>query len=179
MIFSSHILSEVQTICDEILIIAHGKLVAFDTPEGLEKKLLSPGQITLVTDADPEAVQAALAEISHINGMDIQPQDEDNLITVQLNTDQEDIHGVSRQVFQAFAGAGIDLLEMSLKKASLEDIFLELTEDSAPEEAEAGEAVGAAEAAEGGPPAEIAATSTSTETAEEAGAETGEEENAV
>lgn len=177
VIFSSHILSEVQTICDEILIIAHGKLVAFDTPEGLEKKLLSPGQITLVTDADPEAVQAALADIPHINSMDIQPQDEDNLLTVVLNTDQEDIHMVSRQVFQAFAGAGTDLLEMSLKKASLEDIFLELTEGTTPEEAEASEEANASEAAEEVQPAEAAITTTSTST--ETTDETGEEEDAV
>ena len=47
VIFSSHILSEVQTICEKILIIAKGKLIAFDEPENLEKRLLSPGEITL------------------------------------------------------------------------------------------------------------------------------------
>ena len=47
VIFSSHILSEVQTICDQILIISHGRLIAFDRPENLEKRLLSPNEITL------------------------------------------------------------------------------------------------------------------------------------
>ena len=49
VIFSSHILSEVQTICEKILIIARGKLIAFDEPENLEKRLLSPGEITPVS----------------------------------------------------------------------------------------------------------------------------------
>ena len=47
VIFSSHIFSEVQTICDQIIMIAKGKLVAFDTPKNLEKHLLSPNEVTL------------------------------------------------------------------------------------------------------------------------------------
>lgn len=51
VIFSSHILSEVQTICDRILIIAKGKLIAFDEPENLEKRLLAPSEIVITADA--------------------------------------------------------------------------------------------------------------------------------
>ena len=47
VIFSSHILSEVQTICDRILIIAKGKLVAFDEPQNLGRRLLTPGERNL------------------------------------------------------------------------------------------------------------------------------------
>ena len=54
VIFSSHILSEVQTICDQVLIIANGKLAAFDRPEALEKRLLSSNEILVVPDAPPE-----------------------------------------------------------------------------------------------------------------------------
>ena len=51
VIFSSHILLEVQALCDQIIMIAKGKLVAFDCPENLEKHLLSPNEILLTTDA--------------------------------------------------------------------------------------------------------------------------------
>lgn len=51
VIFSSHILSEVQTICDQIIMIAHGKLVAFDTPEHLERTLMTPNEITITAEA--------------------------------------------------------------------------------------------------------------------------------
>lgn len=53
VIFSSHILSEVQAICDRILIIAHGKLIAFDKPDNLEKRLLADSGIVFTTDAPP------------------------------------------------------------------------------------------------------------------------------
>ena len=61
VIFSSHILSEVQNLCDQILIISRGKLVAFDRPENLEKRLLGSNEITVVTDAPPAEASALLA----------------------------------------------------------------------------------------------------------------------
>ena len=51
VIFSSHILSEVQAICDQVLIISKGKLIAFDEPKNLEKLLLAPNEILITTDA--------------------------------------------------------------------------------------------------------------------------------
>ena len=60
---SSHILSEVQTMCSKILIIARGKLVAFDTPERLEEQLSSPGEITVAADTGADAARALVAEL--------------------------------------------------------------------------------------------------------------------
>ena len=56
VILSSHILSEVQAICESVLIIAHGKLVAFDTPQNLENRLTSGGRLTLSADCSAEAL---------------------------------------------------------------------------------------------------------------------------
>ena len=121
VLFSSHILSEVQTICDQILMIAHGKLAAFGAPDELESRLLTPNEIT---------------------GRSITAE-EGGLVTARLKTGREaSLHDVSRALFFAFAGAGVPLLEMALKKANLEDIFIELTEQSA-------EAPAAAEGEEG------------------------------
>ena len=53
VILSSHILSEVQAICESVLIIAHGKLVAFDTPQNLEKMLTAAGRMTLCARPPP------------------------------------------------------------------------------------------------------------------------------
>ena len=114
VIFSSHILSEVQNLCDQILIISRGKLVAFDRPENLEKRLLGSNEITVVTDVPPAEERA------------------DGLTALRLKTDCTELHQVSREIFFAFAGAGKALLELSLKKASLEDVFLELTEHQEP-----------------------------------------------
>ena len=57
VILSSHILSEVQAICEKILIIAHGKLLAFGEPDQLERSLLSVGEIDFTTEADEQTVR--------------------------------------------------------------------------------------------------------------------------
>lgn len=129
VIFSSHILSEVQAICDKILIIAHGRLVAFDTPDKLEQRLLSGSEIGFTADAGTNVVEAILGKVDHLTDSKIEVRP-DGLTEVWLRTDSKDIYAVSRQIFFAFAEEDRPLLELNLKKASLEDIFLELTENS-------------------------------------------------
>ena len=132
VILSSHILSEVQAICDQILIIAKGKLIAFDTAENLEKLLLSSNEINIVSDAPAAGVQEILGGVSHITGLNIRETDA-GFVTAQIKTDCDDVYDLSRAVFSAFAKSGAILLEMSAKKANLEEIFIELTEISAAE----------------------------------------------
>lgn len=131
VIFSSHILSEVQTICEQILIIAHGQLIAFDKPENLEKQLLAPNEIILTTEASKAETQDILAGISHITEINLIAQ-EGKLLTMELKTAHDNIYDISRAIFFAFAAKKKALLEMSLKKANLEDVFIELTESSGP-----------------------------------------------
>ena len=139
VILSSHILSEVQAICDRILIMSKGRLVAFDDPEGLEKRLLAPGEVTLTAETTAEEAADILSEVDHIIASEVLRTDAGST-QIRLKTDLDNIHALSRALFFAFARRGTALLEMSLKKASLEDIFLELTEsaqqdqDRAPEE---------------------------------------------
>ena len=137
VILSSHILSEVQTMCEKILIIAHGKLIAFDAPENLERRLLAPGEILLTAEATAEETAAILADLDHITEAQVEAQDQ-GTVTVRIKTDLRDIHVLSRAIFFAFAGKGKALLEMTVKKANLEDIFLGLTEqaDETPDEHE-------------------------------------------
>ena len=125
VIFSSHILSEVQTICDRILIIAKGRLVAFDEPENLEKRLLAPNEITITADSSQQEI---LSSVKNISDVRIEARDE-RFVQAHIKTDCEDIFAVSRAVFFAFSTRKTALLEMSLKKANLEDVFIELTEN--------------------------------------------------
>ena len=133
VILSSHILSEVQTICEKILIISKGKLIAFDRPENLEKKLLTPNEIFITAEATSQEVQEILENITHISEYAVESE-EQGRTTVQIKTDQEDIYGVSRELFFTFAEKNKALLEMTLKKGNLEDVFIELTEKSQTEE---------------------------------------------
>ena len=126
VILSSHILSEVQAMCDRILIIAHGRLIAFDTPENLEKLLTTPGELILVADLPEERFRAILAELPGVTNVACIA--DGSRLTGTVRAEGEDLYALSRAVFLAFAAAGEPLLEMRVKKADLEEIFLELTE---------------------------------------------------
>ena len=127
VILSSHILSEVQAVCQTILILSHGKLVACDTPAGLEKRFAGGAAVELVAEAGAEEVCHILAPLDHILNLDVHPR-EDGACAVTLETDQppEDL---CRALFFAFSSAQRPLLHMAATRASLEDIFLELTAD--------------------------------------------------
>jgi len=129
VIFSSHILSEVQAICDRVLIIDKGKLIAFDEPENLEKLLLAPNEIIITTDAGEEEIREILAQVDHIIETGVEDR-EGEYVRAYIKTDLDNIYEISRAVFSAFASRGKVLLEMTLKKANLEDVFIELTENS-------------------------------------------------
>lgn len=133
VIFSSHILSEVQAICDRIMMIAKGRLVAFGEPEDLQRQLLTAGEIILTTDAPVTEVKQTLSELAHITDLEF-VQQESGFTVVHIKTDQNDIYELSGSVFQCFAQKHLVIYEMSLKKGSLEDIFIELSESTRKEE---------------------------------------------
>ncbi len=136
VIFSSHILSEVQTICDQILMIAGGKLVAFDTPENLEKQLLFSGQIEVTAEGDADTLEQLLGSVEALTTFQIEPGSQGQCL-VHIQTDAADIHAVSGSIYRAFAKTDLVLMEMSVKRGNLEDVFLELAEgNTQPEERE-------------------------------------------
>lgn len=142
VILSSHILSEVQAICDKILIIARGKLVAFDEPQNLEKLMAGSNEISFTTEASAEEVTEILNRMEEVtewefrkaeDSQDKAPE-ETQLLTVHVKIGNEDSRMVCRKLFFAFASKGKALLELSSRKASLEDVFIELTESEVSEE---------------------------------------------
>lgn len=133
VILSSHILSEVQAICEKILIISHGKLVAFDEPDKLERNLLSAGGIALTVDkkdTSDEGIRKCLGTLKGVRECSIDSQTNDKYFEINMTVDAKQLYVVSRRIFMAFAECGVPLLEMRLQKANLEDIFLELTEEN-------------------------------------------------
>lgn len=132
VILSSHILSEVQAICEKILIIANGKLVAFDEPQNLEKLLLSANEIVITTEAEEEVIKEILGNIESITEWSIEIS-EDGINTAHIKTDQENSYEVCRELFFSFADKKEALFEMTAKKASLEEVFIELTESEVEE----------------------------------------------
>lgn len=125
VILSSHILAEVREVCDYILIISKGKLVASDTPENLELLRNGASSLELEVKAAPETAQAILSTIDDVNTMEMHIENE-NLTRIKLET--KNGADIREAVFYAFAEEKCPLLEMKTAKASLEDIFMELTQ---------------------------------------------------
>lgn len=125
VILSSHILAEVQEVCDYILIISKGRLVASDTPENLELMLGSRGGVEIEAEASPSDIRLILKPVPGIESIEIQ-QDGEHPARAYIRTKQgEDIR---ERVFRAFAAAGIPLLTLKTSGTSLEDVFMELTQ---------------------------------------------------
>ena len=136
IIFSSHILSEVQTICDQILMISKGKLVAYDTPENLEKKFLSSHEIMLTIDGEARDIIPVLTEVDGVNEIEILHSSDDFFRCV-IHLNHESIYDSSKLIYRSCAKNSLDLLEMTLKKGNLEDVFIELAEASQQSDEEA------------------------------------------
>lgn len=132
VILSSHILAEVREVCDYILIISKGKLVASDTPENLERNLGDSDLIEIETKASPDEVRRILETVDGIRSISIKYL-ENGITWAQIqekkNTD------IREKVFQAFAQNHQPLLKLNPLQVSLEDVFMELTQsDRAAEE---------------------------------------------
>ena len=126
VIFSSHILSEVQAICDQILMIANGKLVAFGSAEDLQSRLPVSSCIQLTTDADEAAVRQLLGDLQNVKALTFTHRPDQHL-SVQISAAQDDLSALSGALFQRFAQAGHTVFELNLNRGSLEDVFLELS----------------------------------------------------
>ncbi len=135
VILSSHILQEVSAVCDYIYIISRGRLVAHDTPENLSNMLSKSAKLTLAAKCTKEQFAEALSAIENI-GLGEIVSAEDGICRAELGHDAA--HDIREEVFFAFAERRIPIYEMSINRASLEDVFLELTQ--APSEKEVIEA---------------------------------------
>ena len=125
VILSSHILAEVREVCDYILIISKGKLVASDTPENLERNLGDSDLIEIETKASPDEVRRILETVDGIRSISTKYL-ENGITWAQIqekkNTD------IREKVFQAFAQNHQPLLKLNPLQVSLEDVFMELTQ---------------------------------------------------
>ena len=128
IIFSSHILSEVQEVCEKVLIISGGKLVAFDSLENLEQGMSANGKIIVKSDITKDAADEILSKIVDISDWAGVP--EDDTLTLHIETSTDDTKELCRKISLEFASKGYAIYEISSEKTNLENVFLKLTENT-------------------------------------------------
>ena len=128
VILSSHILSEVSAVCDYVLIISHGKLVASDTPDNLGKLAAGSNNLNLLVKGEKSRIRQLLEEISGVKEISIEKKSDQEGWNVTVSTEENT--DIREEVFFKMAENHYPILEMQSQKISLEEIFLELTEDN-------------------------------------------------
>lgn len=127
VILSSHILYEVQAVCQTVMIISKGKMVACDTPENLEKLFSGTMTVNVRAEAEVDEAMNILSKLPEIGEYSIEESNSGCNIQISTGRDQDDT--LCRNLFFAFSEAKKAILEMNSTKASLEDLFIELTKE--------------------------------------------------
>jgi ABC-2 type transport system ATP-binding protein len=128
IILSSHILSEVQEVCDHVLIIHRGRLVVSGTPKELEEQMRGGAMELLVRSSNPDFVRKTLAAVEGAGRVDCTMTSAPNEVSVIL--EPADNRDLREAVFHACVKADCPLLMMRPTGISLESIFLQLTADN-------------------------------------------------
>ena len=130
IILSSHILSEVSAVCDYVLIISHGKLVASDTPENLGKLAEGSNTLEMLIKGEKTQIRQALEGIEGVNSVTMEKDEKQNLWSVKVSTEEQ--NDIREEVFYKMSEINSPIYEMKSRKVSLEEIFLELTASDKP-----------------------------------------------
>lgn len=123
IVLSTHILPEVSMVCQRVIIINKGELVAVDTPENLTQRLQKSRQMEIVVQGPHAAVEARLREVDGVTNVQV-TQREDNLLT--LVADCEKGMDLRPAVAKALVESGWDLYGLRAVEMTLEDIFIQL-----------------------------------------------------
>lgn len=128
VVLSSHILSEVQAICDRVMIISRGKLVAFDAPENLESLMLGEAAIEVKANCGKDVIEPVIQKMDFVTGYDL--SDDEGVCTAIVRIGENDRQKMQAEMFRIFGENAVPVFQMTPVKASLEDVFIELTHGS-------------------------------------------------
>lgn len=131
VILSSHILSEVSAVCDHIMIISEGKLVASGSPEELQKMMRVKVELEVTVLGDKVQAEEVLKAMGQIETYTFEQSEEANGIKIRIIS--KDNIDIRKELSVALSGAGLPILSMNRVEKTLEDIFLELTDTQAEE----------------------------------------------
>lgn len=146
IILSSHILSEVSAICDHIMIIAKGKLVASGSPEELQEKMQAKAELEVLVLGEQKQIEKTLQALDMVDAYTFEEGKEEGSLLIRISA--KDNADIRKELSVALSGAGLPILSMNRMEKSLEDIFLEVTEQEPEEAVETGEEVSGEDANE-------------------------------
>jgi ABC-2 type transport system ATP-binding protein len=129
VILSSHILSEVSAVCDHIMIISAGKLVASGSPEQLQEMMQVKVELDITVLGEEEQAEMVLQKMPEVETYTFEKAEEDGSIRIHIVS--QDNADIRKELSVALSGAGLPILSMNRMEKSLEDIFLELTDEHA------------------------------------------------
>src|SRR5882672_6604882 len=131
VLFSTHILAEVTLICRRVAIIHHGRLLAIDSPNGLQRASEQTNRVTLTATAPAESLRSELLSLAGVTAVVTKEVPGNaHMLNVECQTDARD--GVEAAIARAVASRW-DLLRLERQQPTLENIFLRYVSQSPPE----------------------------------------------
>lgn len=126
VILSSHILSEVSQICNKVIIINKGKIVAVDTPENLENKVTNNNSVYVTVEDTENKMKTIQEKIKDIKKVELITENEDG--TKQYVIEAKGEVDLRKTIFAEFAKENITIFEMKKADTTLEEAFMKLIE---------------------------------------------------
>ena len=124
VLISSHILSEVSQICEKVIIIDRGNILAVDTPENLESKVSSQNILTVTLEDTDNKINDIINKIDNIKKIELISENSDG--TKQYTIFAKKDKDIRKEISEKFAKSGITILELKKTEATLEEAFLQL-----------------------------------------------------
>ena len=126
IILSSHILSEVSQICNKVIIINKGKIVAVDTPENLENKVSNNNMIYVTVEDKDNKIESVKEKVQGIEKIELIKNNEDGTKEYVIETAKDT--DIRKEIFAELAKENITIFEMKKADSTLEDAFMKLIE---------------------------------------------------
>jgi ABC-2 type transport system ATP-binding protein len=120
LVYTTHYMEEVERLCDRVVVIDHGKVLADDTLDGLLARAPVSNMLTLLYDAPPDA--EAIAELERLPGVT-----RVELSGLELSVAAVDVGTAAPRVLERLAARGFSCQELTSRRANLEDVFLSMT----------------------------------------------------
>lgn len=132
IIISSHILSEISQICEKVIIIKNGKIIAKDTPKNLEEKAKSQNKLTVTVEDKENKTEEITRKIKGVKEIKLEKDNKDGTKQYEVTLDEN--VDIRKELFEKYAKNNITIFELKKEEASLEEAFMKLIENKEQEE---------------------------------------------